>query len=280
MDWFVKVQKTLPQKLITLSAGALASHRWPPLRNLLIRQFINAYQVDMTEAAIEDIHQFSHFNDFFTRELKPGSRPICKESNRIVSPADGMVSEFGDIKAGQLLQAKGKHYSLESLLASKELGDCFTDGSFATIYLSPRDYHRVHMPILGTAIKATYIPGKLFSVNQRTAENLDGLFAVNERLVIRFENENTPFIVILVGAMIVGGMSTVLTGKIKRSKEIKEFELKGEQLSKGQELGRFYLGSTAIVIFPENLNVKFNENLSRGAPIKICLLYTSDAADD
>lgn len=275
MNWFVQIQKCLPQKLITVLAGCLAENRWPPLKNFLIRQFIQSYQVNMSEAEALSICQYQNFNDFFTRSLRAGARPIAAGETDIICPADGAISEFGQIQSGIILQAKGKDYSVASLLADEQAENNFDRGSFATIYLSPKDYHRVHMPLSGKPSKITYIPGKLFSVNQQTANNLDKLFARNERLVIEFTNENSdgtesaPFVVVLVGAMIVGGMSTVLTGKIQRSKQIKVLDFEQKTLKKGDELGRFYLGSTAIMLFPEKLAVQFEETTKVGNSVKM-----------
>lgn len=269
MDWFVQAQRLLPQKLITLSAGCLANNRWPPLKNFLINQFIKLYDVDMSEAEALSSSQYSNFNDFFTRSLRPNARTIFDEENTIICPADGAISEFGSIESGQLLQAKGMNYSVGSLLADKNQETVFNNGSFATVYLSPKDYHRVHMPLSGNPTKVTYIPGKLFSVNQRTAENLEGLFALNERLVIEFENEGNPFAVVLVGAMIVGGISTVLTGKIKRTDRVEQLHFDKLNLNKGDELGRFHLGSTAIMLFPKNTNLEFDNSLKVGSTVKM-----------
>lgn len=269
MDLFVNLQKVVPQKLITALAGCLASVTWPPLKNFLISRFVSAYDVDMSEARALSITQYSSFNDFFTRELKPGARPIHGQKNSVACPADGRVSEAGRISSGQLLQAKGINYSVERLLADSDLAESLDGGFFATVYLSPKDYHRVHMPVAGKPESIKYIPGSLFSVNQRTAENIDSLFARNERLVATFTNGGHRFAVVLVGAMIVGGMETVLTGPISRGSDVADLQFNPIGLEKGDELGRFYLGSTAIVLLPKEMSAKLRADLHSGSAIRM-----------
>lgn len=269
MDLFVNLQKVVPQKLITVLAGLLARVAWPPAKNLLISQFIRAYNVDMSEAKALSISQYQSFNDFFTRELKPEARPIDKDQSTIVCPADGAISEVGTVRHGQLMQAKGIDYSVSKLLADVELADELEGGSYATVYLSPKDYHRVHMPVAGEAKRLRYVPGKLFSVNQRTAENLDSLFARNERLVCTFKNGDHRFAVVLVGAMIVGGMETVLTGAISRGSDMRDLAFEQKNLDKGDELGRFYLGSTAIILLPKGMNVELSRELFSGCAVSM-----------
>jgi phosphatidylserine decarboxylase len=228
------------------------------LRKLFIRAFIRRYKVDLSQAKIQEVEKFENFNAFFTRELQADARPLSTAKGAIVCPADGAVSQLGDITDGKLLQAKGKHYSCASLLADDtQMAALFQTGKFATIYLSPRDYHRVHMPMAGILKKTIYVPGKLFSVNQTTAESVPNLFARNERLVCLFDTEVGPMAVILVGAMIVAGIDTLWAGEVcptagKREIQITDYsnQAPAVQLPLGGELGRFRLGSTAIVLFP------------------------------
>lgn len=263
---FIILQYLLPQHLLSRIVGKFAQSR--SLRKPLIRAFIKRYRVDLSQAKIQDVEKFENFNAFFTRELQEGARPISEIANAIVSPADGAISQLGNISGGQLLQAKGRYYSCESLLAhDSEMAKLFMEGKFATIYLSPRDYHRVHMPLAGTLRKTVYVPGKLFSVNQSTAESVSDLFARNERLICLFETSVGPMAVILVGAMIVAGIDTVWAGEIcpvSGKRELQEQDYSNHvpaiELSLGAELGRFRLGSTAIVLFPHGV-MNFDESL-------------------
>jgi len=226
------------------------------LRKPLIRAFIRRYKVDMSLAKVHDIDSFENFNDFFTRELRDGVRPISDEPGAIVSPADGAISQLGTISDGLLLQAKGRHYSCESLLGNdSHMAELFSEGKFVTVYLSPRDYHRVHMPFTGVLQKTIYVPGKLFSVNQITAGAVPDLFARNERLICLFQTEIGAMAVVLVGAMIVAGIDTVWAGQVcpvsgRREIRVTDYskQTPPTELNKGAELGRFRLGSTAIVL--------------------------------
>jgi phosphatidylserine decarboxylase len=230
------------------------------LRKLFIRTFIKRYKVDLSQAKIQEIEKFRNFNAFFTRELQADARPLASSQGAIVCPADGAVSQLGNITDGKLLQAKGKHYSCKSLLAGDaQMAALFQTGKFATIYLSPKDYHRVHMPMAGVLKKTIYVPGKLFSVNQTTADSVPNLFARNERLICLFDTELGPMAVILVGAMIVAGIDTVWAGEVCPTKGKREIQITdysnqapAVQLPLGGELGRFRLGSTAIVLFPRD----------------------------
>lgn len=270
---FVFLQYILPQHCLSRLTGRLAECRIPWLKNTLIKAFATHFVVNMQEAERENLRDYDNFNDFFTRALKPDARAICPEPTSIVSPADGAVSEIGDIELGSVLQAKGQSYSLISLLGG-DPGLCNTlmGGKFATIYLSPRDYHRVHMPCQGKLVRTTYVPGALFSVNQTTANYVPGLFARNERLVCEFEGEHGCFVVILVGAMIVAGIETVWAGDVAPVKPRLNQQnfLQQEEilLQKGDEMGRFKLGSTAIVLFPEN-TVEWHEKLRNGSALKM-----------
>ena len=211
---FVLVQHVLPQHLFSHAAGALANCRVPVVKNLLITRFIDAFDVDMRDAAEPDPLAYADFNAFFTRSLAPAARPIAAEAAAVVSPADGSVSEIGHISAGRILQAKRHGTAQPNCSVTRTTRGYFADGAFATIYLSPRDYHRVHMP-LGARLRCMrYVPGRLFSVNRATAAAVPRLFARNERLVCLFESEHGPFALVMVGAMIVAGIETIWTGQI------------------------------------------------------------------
>jgi len=268
---FILSQYCIPQHTLSRLIGYLADCENPWLKSKIIQLFSHFFPINMAEAERENHEQYVSFNDFFTRELKAGARPIVQDENTIASPADGAISEIGTIEKDQLLQAKGHKYSLLALLGGDTaLAEQFNNGAFATIYLSPKDYHRVHMPLAGTLQKTLYVPGKLFSVNQTTANNVPGLFARNERLVCVFETDSGPMIVILVGAMIVAAIETVWAGQIApQSKKVNAIDLtKTIELNKGGEMGRFKLGSTAIVLFPEN-TVTWNETLENGSAIQL-----------
>jgi len=252
---FILFQHLVPQHLLSRLVGKLAECRTAWLKNLLIRRFISHYGVNMTEALQENAEDYPCFNAFFTRPLKPGMRPADSAPGLIVSPADGVISAAGDIQGDTLFQAKGKDFSLTALVGgSRELADEFRNGSFATVYLSPRDYHRVHMPLAGTLRQMVYVPGKLFSVNKTTSENIDSLFARNERAVCIFDTEAGPVAVILVGAMIVAGIETVWAGQVAPSRSgLVETDFASDvtriNLARGEEMGRFKLGSTVILLF-------------------------------
>ncbi|MBX7532702.1 archaetidylserine decarboxylase [Qipengyuania sp. 1XM1-15A] len=268
---FIWLQHVLPHHAISRGAGAIGSSEVPWLKNLLIRRFIDAYDVDMSEAA-RSVEQFKSFNDFFTRELKPGMRPLADASAHILSPADGAVSQIGRIEEDRIFQAKGRHFTATQLLGGDaEAAKRFEGGSFATIYLSPRDYHRVHMPAAGTLKSTTYVPGDLFSVNQVTAENVDGLFAKNERLACLFEGPDGLFANVMVGAMIVAGIETVWSGLVEthNPKLVREDFSGGQHtFAAGDEMGRFILGSTAVLLF-EPGKVEWDESLKPGDAVRM-----------
>ncbi len=269
---FILLQYLLPQHLLSRFTGRIAQSK--RLRLPLIRAFVRRYKVDLSLAKIQDIEKFENFNDFFTRELREGVRPIDQSMDSIVSPADGAVSQLGDIDDGRLLQAKGRYYSCKSLLADDaEMANKFRKGKFATIYLSPRDYHRVHMPFGGVLQSTIYVPGKLFSVNQTTAESVPDLFARNERLVCLFQTELGPMAVVLVGAMFVAGIDTVWSGQVcptAGQRGIHKTDYRSQvpaiELAKGDELGRFRLGSTAIVLFSHGA-LDIEESLAANSPV-------------
>ena len=250
MNVFTTLQQLVPQQQLSKVAGRLAASRHPYVKRTFIRSFAKAYNISLDEYERESFNAYESFNDFFTRELKEDARLIDPTTQGIVSPADGIISQLGQIEDHKLLQAKGRHYDIGQLLADSEDGSYFADGSFATVYLAPSNYHRVHMPFSGTLTKTRYVPGTLFSVNNTTAANVPDLFARNERLVCMFDTQYGKAAVVMVGAMIVAGIETVATGKITRTDDIQEAD-HDLILSAGEELGRFYLGSTAIVVLPK-----------------------------
>ena len=252
---FIIFQYLVPQHLLSRCIGKLAGCETPWIKNPLIKFFINKYKVNMDEAAIKDLREFKSFNDFFCRKLHTEARPISEEAQYIVSPADGVFSQLGDIKDGRIIQAKGQTFSLNELLGvDNDTNQVFKDGQFATIYLSPKDYHRVHMPLAGTLKQATHIPGRLFSVNLTTCENIPRLYARNERLVTIFETEIGPVAMILVGAMVVASIETAWGGQVSPAgKCITNINYQEKiHLNKGDEMGRFKLGSTVILLFPKD----------------------------
>jgi phosphatidylserine decarboxylase len=266
MSLFVTLQKLLPQHLLSRTAGAFASteHSW--ISGPFIRTFARAYDVDMEEAERTELADYRSFNDFFTRALKPEARPIDDGENTLVCPADGAVSQAGTITNGELLQAKGIRYSFEAL-ADSCAAETYEGGSFLTVYLSPKDYHRVHVPSAGTLKRSVAIPGSLFSVNSATEAEVHGLFARNERLVMEFETPHGKMLVIMVGALIVASIETVWDGppspyheKAEHSHDI--------ILDKGAEMGRFLLGSTVILAFEKD-RVHLDPALAPGVPVRM-----------
>jgi phosphatidylserine decarboxylase len=253
---FILFQKIAPQHLLSRLVGWVASSRIRWVKSAFIHWAMGRYQVDLTDALEGDPDAYASFNAFFTRALKPGARPIGLS---LCSPADGAISECGDIQAGQLLQAKGIHYSLEQLMAGGNT-EVYREGTFATVYLSPRDYHRVHCPIKGTLTAARYVPGKLFSVNQQTADAIPGLFAINERLIMEFETEEGPVCVIMVGAMIVAGVQPVWRDAPYPARSLVTesiaTNISNTAFDSGDELGRFLMGSTAIVLTAKRFALK------------------------
>ncbi|SHO55788.1 archaetidylserine decarboxylase [Vibrio quintilis] len=281
MDKFkVGLQYWLPQHTLTRLTGKLASARAGFLTTAAIRLFIKQYKVNMDEALHPDPDYYKTFNDFFVRELKPEARPVTSEPSILTYPADACVSQFGPIIDGKLIQAKGHTFSaLELLGGDSGLAEKFTDGGFATLYLSPRDYHRVHMPCDGTLQQMIYIPGDLFSVNPLTAENVPNLFARNERLVCIFDTEFGPMAQVLVGATIVGSIEVTWAGTITppRGNTIYRwtYPSDGEKavvLQKGQEMGRFKLGSTVINLFAKDA-VHFDDMMSKDIPTRMGAPY-------
>jgi phosphatidylserine decarboxylase len=266
---FILFQHLVPQHLLSRCTGALAELRHPVwLKNWIIRQFIRLFDVDMTEAAEPDYTRYACFNDFFTRPLREGARPLAVAD--VLCPADGAISQVGEISNGLLFQAKGRYFSVEELLGGDEVRAAqFRGGQFTTIYLSPKDYHRVHMPVAGRLTATRYIPGKLFSVNGVTADNVDRLFARNERLVCHFDTSRGPMAMILVGAMVVAGIETVWAGQVapppRHPVTVDYGNLpQSVELAQGAEMGRFMLGSTVILLFPEGV-VAWDESFQSGS---------------
>ncbi len=267
----VTAQYLIPKQALTVLAGKLASARAGGLTTRVIRWFVGRYGVNMAEAANPDIASYPSFNEFFTRPLKPGARPLADAD--YICPVDGAISQFGRIERDQIFQAKGHSYSTHALVGGdRDLAIQFQDGEFATLYLSPRDYHRIHMPCDGRLTRMIHVPGELFSVNPATARGVPGLFARNERVVCVFENEDGPFVLTLVGATIVGSMATVWHGQVNppRPGKIREWDYAPGKvtLRKGDEMGRFLLGSTVVMLFPKR-RLRFNPDWAPARPIRM-----------
>ncbi|MGN3974479.1 archaetidylserine decarboxylase [Tsuneonella sp. SYSU-LHT278] len=267
---FIRLQHLAPQHALSKLAGRFADSTTPWIRDLLIRRFIAAYDVDMGEAA-EPADAYPTFNAFFTRALKPGSRPLADAEQFVLSPADGVVSQAGPVADGRIVQAKARDYSVAELLAC-DAADAhrFDGGRFVTIYLSPRDYHRVHMPAAGTLRQTRYVPGDLFSVNGVTAEGVERLFARNERLACLFDGPPGRFASVMVGAMIVAGVETVWSGRVQPHGKVidaRDFAA-GPQFAAGDEMGRFYLGSTVVLLF-EPGTVEWLDGIAAGTAVRM-----------
>lgn len=272
---FIAFQYITPQHALSRFAGLLAETENPLIKNYFINTFAKAYGVNMDEALVTELESYKHFNDFFTRQLKPDARPIDSTTNSLASPADGVISQLGEINKQRILQAKGHDYQVNDLLGGDQtLSESFINGSFATVYLSPKDYHRVHMPIDGTLKQMIYVPGDLFSVNTTTSENVPKLFARNERVICIFDTQQGPMAMILVGAMIVASIETVWAGEVapvKRKLAVTHYDpahINNIHLRKGEEMGRFKLGSTVILLFGEN-KVTWDSALQEGTPLKM-----------
>lgn len=264
-------QYLLPKQALTVFAGWIAGARGGRLTTRLIKWFVGRYGVNMSEAANPDVASYATFNDFFTRALTDGARPLA--STDLICPVDGAISQFGAIERDQIFQAKGHHYATTALVGGDAaLAAQFVDGSFATLYLSPKDYHRIHMPCDGRLTRMIHVPGELFSVNPTTARGVPGLFARNERVVCVFESARGPFVLTLVGATIVGSMATVWHGLVNppRGRQVREwvYDDKPIVLHKGQEMGRFLLGSTVVMLFPKG-PLRFNPAWSPGGAIRL-----------
>jgi phosphatidylserine decarboxylase len=251
----------------------LTHSKTPWLKNLFIKQIIKHYGVNMDEALIQNVNAFESFNDFFTRELKPNVRPMSVIDNAIVSPADGVVSQAGVIIEGDIFQAKGKSFTVTELLGgSEERAAPFNNGIFSTIYLSPKDYHRLHMPLTGTLREMVHVGGKLFSVNAATTEAVPRLFARNERVCCIFDTEAGPMALILVGAIFVSSIETVWHGVVTppTRTEVRDWQYEQDApiLEKGEEMGRFNMGSTIIVLFAKD-NAEWTAELSAGKELRL-----------
>ena len=265
----IALQYIMPKHLLSRLVGKLAAAELGAITTSVIKWFIKQYKIDMSEAAQSEPEAYSSFNAFFTRALKPGIRPLCQDDDYIVHPVDGAVSQCGPIKEGRIFQAKGHDYSSLALLGDQaEDAKRFEGGDFATIYLAPKDYHRIHMPIKGTLSKMTYVPGELFSVNPLTAENVPGLFARNERVVAIFETEIGPMAMVLVGATIVASIETVWAGTVTppTGKQVFtwDYPTQGPEaltLDKGDEMGRFKLGSTVVILFAKDALEEFADDV-------------------
>jgi phosphatidylserine decarboxylase len=251
---FAALQSMLPQRTLTAAAHWLMRVRTPWLKNALIRGIGKAADINFSEAADPDPNHYANFNDFFTRALKPGARPLDPDPLALLSPCDGRISECGPIRDGRIYQAKGHDYSLQALLADDPACRELRGGTFWTIYLSPRDYHRVHMPVAGTLRRMIYVPGKLYSVSPATVRQIPGLFAINERVVCIFDTPFGPLAQVLVGAMLVASMDTVWAGTITPARVRalhRQHYAPGEvSLDRGDEMGRFNMGSTVVMALP------------------------------
>lgn len=272
VPFFITLQEWLPQQQLTRLVGKIAASEKPWLKQLFIDRFIKAYGVNMEEALQSDPKAYRSFNEFFTRTLKPGARPLATAADAVLCPADGVISAIGNIDDDSLIQAKRKRYSATALLGGDAArAALFRDGTFATVYLSPKDYHRVHSPLLGTLREMIYVPGKLYSVNQTTADHIDNLFAINERVVCIFDTQHGPMAVVLVGAMIVAAVETVWAGRVApgfTAVATQRYEQGEVVIAKGGELGRFLLGSTAIMLFGAGM-VEWQMDLSNGPGVQM-----------
>lgn len=261
------IQYLLPKQLLTSLFGWLAKKQLGSVTTWIIQGFMKLYKIDLSEAKLENAKDYKTFNDFFARKLKEDARPIDSAVNSIVMPADGVISQFGTIQDNLLLQAKGHYYSLESLLAChSDMIKFFKHGSYATTYLSPKNYHRFHMPCDGVLREMIYVPGSLFSVSQATTECIPNIFARNERVICLFETDLGPMAQILVGATIVGSIEVEWEGCITPPREgiMKRWVYSGEvKLAKGQDMGCFKLGSTVITLFASN-TIEFDRHLKVG----------------
>lgn len=270
----VSLQHILPKQALTSLAGRFARAELGDLTTAVIRWFVDRYGVQMQEAAEPDVSKYATFNDFFTRALRPGARPIATAP--LICPVDGAVSACGSINGDRIFQAKGHDYTIAALLGGDSpAAALYTGGSFATIYLSPRDYHRIHMPCDGRLVRMTHVPGALFSVNPATAAGIKGLFARNERVVCHFEGAAGPFVMVLVGATIVGSMATAWHGVVNPPRpgvvRTWEYAAEGEgavHLKQGDEMGRFLLGSTVVLLFPPP-QVGFNIDWTPGHAVRL-----------
>lgn len=264
------LQYLAPQKLLSRVVRAATRWTWRPWKNWLIGRVVRAYAVDMAEAAQTDPLAYPSFNAFFTRALRDGARRAEGGDDTVACPADGRISQAGRITDGQILQAKGRTYSVAELLADAQAADTYRDGGFTTIYLSPRDYHRVHMPLDGELVETVHVPGRLFSVAPGPVADVPNLFARNERLACHFQGPRGPFVVVMVGAMLVSGITTVWSGAVvppyARAVTRRDWRGRGIRLARMAEMARFEMGSTVIVLVPGG---NIDANLASEAPVKV-----------
>ena len=269
-DLALALQYALPHRFLSRIMFYLTRSEWRWVKNTFIRQIVKRYRVDMSDALEPDLAAYPSFNAFFTRALKPGARPIATGSDLLLCPADGAISQAGAVSEGRIVQAKGMDYSAAELLGDSELAKTFSKGSFATVYLSPRDYHRLHMPISGKLVRTLHVPGRLFSVATWTAESIPRLFARNERLVCIFETEHGQVALVLVGAIFVSSIDTVWGGTVTppyAQKIVDTLLDDGPSLAAGAEMGRFNMGSTAIVLTEKA--IQFDADIAAAAPVKM-----------
>lgn len=262
---FIFLQHIMPQHLLSRSMHRIARIKTKWFKNAAITNFIKLYKINMAEYGYKDELDFENFNHFFTRPLVEGARKIESETSKLASPVDGTRSQSGPITDGRIIQAKGMHYSVRRLLGDSVWAKTYANGSFCTIYLAPNNYHRIHMPCDGKLTKMRYVPGKLFSVNLATADNVDALFARNERVICEFDTQHGKLIMVLVGAVFVGSIETVWAGEITPAKPRNGFDAdyadKDMEFKRGDEMGRFNMGST-VILLTENPELIFDESLS------------------
>lgn len=269
---FVASQYLAPHHALSRLTGWLAESEFGPIRTPFIRRFARHFGVDMSEAERTGLDEYRNFNDFFTRALKPGARPMPDDPKVRVSPVDGTVSQAGRIEEGRIVQAKGRRYTATELLGGDaEQARRFRDGRFATLYLSPKDYHRIHMPCAGTLVRTTFVPGRLFSVNAVTTDRVPRLFARNERLVCEFDTDRGRMVMVLVGAMIVASIETTWAGVVapyRRQIVRQRFDEPTLSLERGEEMGRFRLGSTVVMLFEKDA-LTWSDDIHAGASVRL-----------
>ncbi|GGC58129.1 archaetidylserine decarboxylase [Marinobacter halophilus] len=281
---FILSQYVTPQRTVSHLAGRLAdSTDYPALKNRIVKWFVGRYGVNMSEAAEPDPTAYPSFNAFFTRQLKPGARTIAAGDDVFVSPVDGAISQLGQVTNDRVFQAKGQSFGLTELLGGEEASaEPFREGEFSTIYLSPKDYHRIHMPMAGTLREMVYVPGNLFSVNPVTAQNVPNLFARNERVICIFDTDSGPMAMVLVGAMIVGSMETTWAGVIAPNPaKLTHWSYQNEdaiRFEKGDEMGRFRLGSTVVLVMPKG-SVQWNPEQMAGKTVRLGEAFGKLAAE-
>jgi len=273
-------QYLLPQKLLTAIAWRLSRVQAGFFRKPFISLFCQLFQVNLSEAERSDPADYRCFNDFFTRALKPGARPLAAEQIEWISPCDGTISQLGTLSGDQLVQAKGISYTASALLGGDDWARDFENGRFMTIYLAPNDYHRVHMPRSGRLLAERRIPGRLFSVSAATTRAVPGLFTRNERMVARFDSDNGPFVVVMVAALLVAGIETVWGGRDQRrpGRQMETRETVPAKLERGAEMGRFHWGSTVIILTPED-SPAWRESLAPGRRVRLGQALTADFTD-